>query len=74
MLFPDSINYLAKSQRELKEKELALKEEKDAFIRTLSHDIRTPLTSVLAMSEYVAEKEDMTPEQIKSLTPEQMKA
>ena len=61
----ESINYLAKSQRELKEKELALKEEKDAFIRTLSHDIRTPLTSVLAMSEYVAEKEDMTPEQMK---------
>lgn len=61
----ESINYLAKSQRELKEKELALKEEKDAFIRALSHDIRTPLTSVLAMSEYVAEKEDMTPEQMK---------
>lgn len=61
----ESINYLAKSQRELREKEIALKEEKDAFIRALSHDIRTPLTSVLAMSEYLAEKEGMTSTEIK---------
>ena len=61
----ESINYLARSQRELKEKEHALKEEKDAFIRALSHDIRTPLTSVIAMSDYVAGKETMTPEEVK---------
>lgn len=62
----ESINYLAKSQRDLKEKEIALKEEKDAFIRTLSHDIRTPLTSVLAMSEYVEQKDNLTAEEVKN--------
>jgi len=56
----ERINYLAKSQRQLREKEEALKQEKDVFIRTLSHDIRTPLTSVLAMSEYLEEKETLS--------------
>ena len=64
-MLAESINYLAKSQRELKEKEEALRLEKDAFIRELSHDIRTPLTSVLAMSEYVEQKNDMTSEEMK---------
>ena len=61
----ESINYLAKSQRKLKEKELALKEEKETFIRALSHDIRTPLTSVLAITEYMAEKDVIDSEEIK---------
>lgn len=61
-----SINYLSKSQRELKEQEDKLKEERENLIRSLSHDIRTPLTSILAYSEYIKDKEEVSQEEIKS--------
>ena len=61
-----SINYLSKSQRELKEQEDRIREERENLIRSLSHDIRTPLTSILAYSEYIKEKEEVSQEEIKS--------
>ena len=49
-----AINYMSATQQQFREKEQSLAREKEQFIRTLSHDIRTPLTSILAYSEYLA--------------------
>lgn len=57
----DAINTLSAAQRQLREKEAALNREKEQFIRTLSHDIRTPLTSLLAYSEYLSGQEQISP-------------
>ena len=51
-----SINYLSKTERELDEKEKQLKQERELLIRALSHDIRTPLTSIRSYSELMAGK------------------
>ena len=59
----EAVNYLSKTQREVKEKERALQEEKNQFIRALSHDIRTPLTSILSYSELLAGQNTVTPEE-----------
>ena len=58
----DAINYMSATQQQLREKEQALAREKEQFIRTLSHDIRTPLTSILAYTEYLA-AEDTIPQE-----------
>jgi signal transduction histidine kinase len=52
-----AVNYLSESELKIKEKETRLKEEKEELIRTLSHDIRTPLTSILSYSEIMEQKE-----------------
>ena len=46
-----SINCLSETQRRVRAEEAALQSEKEAFIRSLSHDIRTPLTSLISYSE-----------------------
>ena len=61
----DAINYMATTQRQLREKEQALAREKEQLIRALSHDIRTPLTSILAYTEYLAQTEDVPAEEQK---------
>ena len=48
-----AVNYLSATQKQVKEKERALAEEKEQLIRSLSHDIRTPLTSIMACSEFM---------------------
>ena len=58
-----AVNYLSKTQREVKQREQALSEEKEQFIRGLSHDIRTPLTSIMAYSELLARQNDAAPEE-----------
>ena len=58
----DAINYLSAARQEMAEKEAALASEKEQLIRTLSHDIRTPLTSILAYSEYLAADDSLSPE------------
>lgn len=58
----ETINYLSAAEKELKEKEKSLNEEKDNLIRTLSHDIRTPLTSILSYSQILAAEENFSPE------------
>ena len=59
----DAVNYLSDHQKQVKEKEQALQKEKEELIRSLSHDIRTPLTAVLTYSEYLSQQE-------KGLSPE----
>lgn len=53
----EEINYLSESEQAIKEKERALNEEKEQLIRTLSHDIRTPLTSIMSYTEILASKD-----------------
>lgn len=55
----ESINYLSKTERELQQKETQMREEKEALIRALSHDIRTPLTAILSYSEYLKGKNEI---------------
>ena len=54
----ESINFLAQSQQELQKKEQELKKEREEWIRTLSHDIRTPLTSILASTSFLQEQKN----------------
>lgn len=62
----ESINYLAAVRRDLWRQEKAFQEERDAWIRSLSHDIRTPLTSMLSYSELLKSKTSLTEEEIKT--------
>ena len=62
----ETINYLSASQRELNQKETQMKEEREAWIRSLSHDIRTPLTSMISYSEFVLEKKEPDLEEMKN--------
>jgi len=55
-----TINYLCTTEKQLLEKERALNEDKEQFIRSLSHDIRTPLTSILAYSDYLIGQDSLT--------------
>lgn len=59
----EAVNYLSQTQREIKARERALTEEKEQFLRALSHDIRTPLTSILAYSELLSEDHAVVPEE-----------
>lgn len=59
----EAVNYLAETERAVKEKEKMLSEEKAALIRALSHDIRTPLTSIISYTELLAAKENGTQEE-----------
>lgn len=61
----ESINYLSQTELELKEREASLQKEKEDFLRSLSHDIRTPLTSILSYSEYMNGKNVFTESEIK---------
>ena len=56
-----AINDMSQAQKEFRKKENALTQEKEQLIRTLSHDIRTPLTSILAYSDYLLEKGEISP-------------
>lgn len=59
------VNELSKEEQAFQEKEKHLQEEKASLIRSLSHDIRTPLTSMLSYSELLKQKEDLTQEEVK---------
>lgn len=61
----DKINYLSESEQKIKERERRLGEEKEELIRTLSHDIRTPLTSIMSYTQLLETKKDMTPQEQK---------
>lgn len=58
-----AVNDLSAAQQALRAREQALSEEREQLIRTLSHDIRTPLTSILSYSELLAGQMDCPPEQ-----------
>ena len=55
-----SINFLSQTEQELLRKEAALTAEREQFIRSIAHDIRTPLTSVLSYAELLAAREQRT--------------
>ena len=59
----EAVNYLSASQLRLQEQEQTLHLEREQLIRTLCHDIRTPLTSILSCSEFLAGHEEASPEQ-----------
>jgi signal transduction histidine kinase len=59
----EAVNYLSLSEQRIKEKEKRLNDEKEEWIRTLSHDIRTPLTSMMSYTELLAAKENLTAEE-----------
>lgn len=59
----EAINYLSESQRAVREKEKRLREEREELIRTLSHDIRTPLTSIMSYTELIKSKGGLTAEE-----------
>ena len=55
-----AINDLSNVRQQLRKKEQTLAEEKEQLIHALSHDIRTPLTSILAYTEFLASQEEIT--------------
>ncbi|MBQ8518682.1 MAG: HAMP domain-containing histidine kinase [Agathobacter sp.] len=58
------INFFAKEEQAFQEKEKQMQEEKEALVRGLSHDIRTPLTSILSYSEYIKGKDNLSEREI----------
>ena len=56
----EAINYLSQTEQQIKIKEATLQREKEELIRTLSHDIRTPLTSIMSYTELLNAKQDAT--------------
>ena len=60
------VNELSKEEAAFQIKEKQLQEEKISLMRSLSHDIRTPLTSMLSYSEYMREKESLTSDEIRT--------
>lgn len=60
-----AINYLSETERVLKQKEEKMTEDRERFIRAMSHDIRTPLTSIISYSEMAAENPDMSADEVK---------
>ena len=62
----EAVNDMSQAQLALREQELALAQEKEQLIRALSHDIRTPLTSILAYSDYLTTGEEITPAEQKN--------
>ena len=59
----EEVNYLLESEQELRAAEQRLQEEREALIRALSHDIRTPLTGILSYTQLLEGQESYTPEQ-----------
>lgn len=62
----ERINYLAVSERELTGREQRLREERDAWIRSLSHDIRTPLTSMISYTQLLESRPELSEEEVRS--------
>ncbi len=60
------VNELSKEEQVFQEKEKQMQEEKISLIRSLSHDIRTPLTSMMSYSELMKQKEDLSIEEMKN--------
>ena len=62
----EAVNDMSQAQLALREQEQALAQEKEQLIRALSHDIRTPLTSILAYSDYLTTREEIPPAEQKN--------
>ncbi len=57
----ESVNFLALAQQQVRERERALNEDREQLIRSLSHDIRTPLTTISSYAELLAGQEECEP-------------
>ena len=55
-----AINYLSETQKSVRAEEMALQAEKEMLVRSLSHDIRTPLTSIMSYSELLATNNELS--------------
>lgn len=58
----EAVNYLSENERIIKEKEQKLKADREELVRNLSHDIRTPLTSIISYTELISSGESSTQE------------
>ena len=56
-----AINEMSEARQQLRNKEQELAQEKEQLIRTLAHDIRTPLTSILAYSDLLTQQKQIDP-------------
>lgn len=54
-----AINTMNAARNRIRERERELNEERETLIRTLSHDIRTPLTSVLSYSQLLLARDGL---------------
>lgn len=61
-----AINYLAETETQLREKEKQINDERKMFIKSLSHDIRTPLTSIISYSQMVENRENLSDEEVRA--------
>ncbi len=61
----ERINYLSETERKLVEREREMSDERRLLIRSLSHDIRTPLTSMLSYTEFLQQKSNLTMEEMR---------
>ena len=46
----ETINFVAASRRELDQRERQMQEEKEAWVRSMSHDIRTPMNAIVGLT------------------------
>lgn len=58
----ETINLMTYRSKQIRQKEKKLNEERQELVRSLSHDIRTPLTSVMSYSQLLLEKEELSPQ------------
>lgn len=61
----ENINHLTLSWKRLEQKECEMKEARESFIRSLSHDIRTPLTSMLSYTELLEKRQSASSDEIR---------
>lgn len=54
---------IAEALKKIEDKERALSDEREQLIRSLSHDIRTPLTSIMSYSEFLLLEEERSQEE-----------
>lgn len=59
----DNFNYMIDKIDKAEKERLRLEESKKNMIRDISHDIKTPITSILGYSKAIIDKEDMTEEE-----------
>lgn len=59
----DAFNFMTDKLDKSEKERLNVEESKKNMIRDISHDIKTPITSILGYSKAIVEKEDMTEEE-----------
>ncbi|WP_143540215.1 ATP-binding protein [Rhodovulum sulfidophilum] len=60
----EELSRTARQLREVNEKLTELSVQKDAFLSQISHELRTPMTSIRAFSEILMENGDLPPERL----------